>query len=108
MKKFVMAFMAALLLVSCGNAFVEEIVGVYEDGAAKASATKTMEELDATVADVTKQVSTIKEENKEEWSVMVEENRADSTEHADDFASLGSAESKFMGAVNAKRAELIK
>jgi hypothetical protein len=107
-KKFTMAFVAALMLVSCGGDFVGELVTVYETGASTVASAKTPEELAAAVADVNQKAATILNENKEEWEDMVQDNKNDSTEYAEEFAALSVAQAKYMGAIKAKEAELNK
>ncbi len=108
MKKFAMAILAAIMLVSCGGDFVGELVGAYEAGAEKVKAAKNIEELNAAKAETNKQTATIKNSNLEKLNDMFDENKKDSTEYAEEIIAISKAEAAFVGAVKAKETELAK
>ena len=111
MKKFAMAILAAIMLVSCGGDFVGELVGAYEAGTEKVKAAKNAEELNAAKAETNKQTATIKNSHLDKLNDMFNENKKDSTEYAEEIIAISKSfgvDAQIIGRVEAaEKNELI-
>ena len=95
MKKIIMALVAVFALVSCGGNVIGKVADVYENGAAKLEAAKTLEEVNEIDEAVKSDVQNMMMNDAEAWNEVAENVADDSDAYQGRFEELANAEAGY-------------